>query len=127
MPGTRYSAVFGGVMVAYPTTSTTAYAGRVRIWINGVEQHFGSFDYSKPSAERTHTITVVNDYVRDLSPAQEFERALKNLKLPFYPAEARAPLPHAMPRQAPPVRPAQHRMHFASPRVQARRNRPSHG
>lgn len=42
----------------------------------------------------------------------------------FFPVAALAPLPPARPISAPPARPTPRTMHFASPRVWARRNKP---
>lgn len=44
-------------------------------------------------------------------------------KQPFFPASTRAPTPERRPVFAPLVKPVQRLLHFASPRVQARRNR----
>lgn len=49
------------------------------------------------------------------------QRALGKPK--FWPEASRAPMPEQRPVQAPPPQPKPHLLHFASPRVWARRNR----
>jgi hypothetical protein len=59
-------------------------------------------------------------------PVSGFDKAIEQFKKkcsPFFPPSSRAPLPEHRPVLAPPARPRPRLMHFASPRVWARRNR----
>ncbi len=76
----------------------------------------------------SETATYGNSYDHERALySADLERRFKAAKRPFFSAQSRAPLPSHVHQQAPRARPrpVQRLHHFASPKVWARRNKPT--